>query len=54
MGLKKGEQSILGRETAQKEQGLHEGAQGSWCAQSREPGVHGERFSFMYRRAFME
>lgn len=22
------------------------------CAQSREPGVHGERFSFMYRRAF--
>lgn len=22
------------------------------CAQSREPGVHRERFSFMYRRAF--
>ena len=45
MGLKKkkGEQSILGRETAQKEQGLHEGEEGSEvCSEQRAGGAWGE------------
>ena len=40
---KKGEQSILGRETAQKEQGLHEGAEeGGVCSEQRARGARGE------------